>query len=398
MPQNSKKRITITVVKALQAGETIWDVSPVGFCVRCQTEAKNYGLKYRFNGRQRWLTIGRHGSPWTPETARNEAERLLGMVADGQDPAIIRDGEKLAPTFAEAAERFMSEQVEKKRKERTAIEYRRLLDKIIMPKLGRHRVKDITSSDINRLHDSLSETPYQANRVVAFLSKLFNWSEAEGTRPQASNPCRHVEKFGEKKRERMLSLAELDRLGDALAAYDGSPYTVAAIRLLLLTGARLQEVLTLRWEWVNFEQGEARLPDSKTGAKTVHLPPPALAVLADLLRAEGNPFVIVGRVSGACMVNLEKPWRVIRSTAGLHDVRLHDLRHAYASVAASSGMGLPMIGKILGHTQAQTTARYAHFAPDPVKAAAATVAGKIADALGSKKADAEVILLAKQKP
>ncbi len=169
------------------------------------------------------------------------------------------------------------------------------------------------------------------------------------------------------------------------AAYEGSPYAVAAVKLLVFTGARLGEVLGLRWAWIDFERGEARLPDSKTGAKTLHLPPPALAVLAELPRIEGNPYVIVGAKAGAALVNLEKPWRAIRKDAGLEDVRLHDLRHAFASVAASSGMGLPIIGKMLGHSQAGNHARYAHLASDPVKAAAAAVAGKIAAAMASGK-------------
>jgi integrase len=210
---------------------------------------------------------------------------------------------------------------------------------------------------------------------------MFNIAERCGLRPNGSNPCRHVEKYAERKRERMLSPAELARLGDALVAYDGSPYAAAAVKLLVFTGARLGEVLGLRWEWIDFERAEVRLPDSKSGAKTIHLPPPALAVLTELPRIEGNPHVIAGGREGAAWVNLEKPWRAIRKAAGLDDVRLHDLRHAFASVAASSGMGLPIIGKMLGHTQAQTTARYAHLANDPVKAAAATVAGKIAAAM-----------------
>jgi integrase len=185
----------------------------------------------------------------------------------------------------------------------------------------------------------------------------------------------------------MLSPAELARLGEALSSYEGSPYAVAAVKLLVFTGARLGEILGLEWEWIDLERGEARLPDSKTGAKTVHLPPPALAVLVELPRHERNPHVIVGGRPGAALVNLEKPWRVIRAAAGLDDVRLHDLRHAFASVAASSGMGLPIIGKMLGHTQAATTHRYAHLASDPVKAAAATVAAKIAAAMTAGNGD-----------
>src|SRR5262249_10367037 len=159
-----------------------------------------------------------------------------------------------------------------------------------------------------------------------------------------------------------------------------------AVKLLVFTGARLGEVLGLRWEWIDFERGEARLPDSKTGAKTLHLPPPALAVLADLPRLDGNPHVIVGQKARAALTDLQTPWQAIRGAAGLDDVRLHALRHAFASVAASSGMGLPIIGKMLGHTQAATTARYAHLASDPVKAAAAAVAGKIAAAMGERSA------------
>jgi len=311
------------------------------------------------------------------------------MIEDGADPAADKITRKEAPVMAELANRFLAEHAEAKRKGSTAAEYRRLIDKIILPALGKRKVTDITRADITKLHHTNRAAPYQGNRVIAVLSKMFNLAERWGLRPDGSNPCRHIEKFAERERERMLSPVELASLGDALAVYDGSPYAVAAVKLLVFTGARLGEVLGLRWEWIDFERGEARLPDSKTGAKTLHLPPPALAVLADLPHLDGNPHVIVGKRKGAALVNLEKPWRAIRKSAGLDDVRLHDLRHAFASVAASSGMGLPIIGKMLGHTQAATTARYAHLASDPVKAAAAAVAGKIAAAMASGKGECD---------
>jgi integrase len=392
-------KITKRSVGALKAAAdgaeaVLWDSELKGFGVRVQRgDAKSYVLHYRVGtGRGaplRKLTIGRHGSPWTPETARKEAKTLLGMIEDGADPAADKLARREAPTIAELAERFLAEHAEAKRKGSTAAEYRRLLDKIILPALGKRKVADVTRADVTKLHHANRAAPYQANRVLAVLSKMFNLAERWGLRPDGSNPCRHVEKFAEKKRERMLSPAELARLGDALAAHDGSPYAIAAVKLLVFTGARLGEVLGLRWEWIDFERGEARLPDSKTGAKTLHLPPPALAVLAELPRLDGNPYVIASAKPGAALVNLEKPWRAIRKAAGLDDVRLHDLRHAFASVAASSGMGLPIIGKMLGHTQAATTNRYAHLASDPVKAAAAAVAGKIAAAMsgGSGEGD-----------
>jgi integrase len=373
------------------AEAVLWDSELKGFGVRVQRGGtKSYLLHYRAGtGRGaplRKLTIGRHGSPWTPEAARSEAKRLLGMIEDGADPAADKLAHKQAPTMAALAERFLAEHADAKRKGSTAAEYRRLLGKLILPALGGRKVADVTRADINKLHHANRAAPYQANRTLAVLSKMFNLAEQWSLRPDGSNPCRHVEKFTERKRERMLSPAELARLGDALAAYDGSPYPVAAIKLLIFTGARLGEVRELQWDWIDLERGEASLPDSKSGAKILHLPPPALAVLTELPRLDGNPHVIAGAKPGAALVNLEKPWLTIRAAAGLDNVRLHDLRHAFASVAASSGMGLPIIGKMLGHTQAATTHRYAHLASDPVKAAAAVVAGKIAAAMaGSGK-------------
>ena len=265
-------KITKRSVDALKAAadgaETVlWDSELKGFGVRVQRGgAKSYVLHYRVGtGRGaplRKLTIGRHGSPWTPETARKEAKTLLGMIEDGADPAADKMARREAPTMAELAERFLAEHAEAKRKGSTAAEYKRLLDKIILPALGKRKVADVTRADVTKLHHTNRAAPYQANRVLAVLSKMFNLAERWGLRPDGSNPCRHVEKFAERKRERMLSPAELARLGDALAAHDGSPYAVAAVKLLVFTGARLGEVLGLKWEWIDFERGEARVARS----------------------------------------------------------------------------------------------------------------------------------------
>jgi integrase len=400
-------KITKRAVDALKPAAdgreaVIWDTEVKGFGARAQRGgSRSYLLQYRIGAGRgaplRKVTIGKHGAPWTPETARIEAKRLLGLVAGGADPGADRIARREAPTVADLAERFLAEHADAKRKASTAAAYRKLLNNVILPAIGQRKVADVTRADVAKLHHANRTTPYQSNRLIAVLSKMFNLAEQWGLRPDGSNPCRHIERYAEKGRERMLSPAELARLGDGLAAYAGSPYPVAAIKLLVFTGARLGEVLGLKWEWIDIERGEARLPDSKTGAKTLHLPPPALAVLAELPRLDGNPYVIVGQKAGAALVNLEKPWRAIRRSVGLDDVRLHDLRHAFASVAASSGMGLPIIGKMLGHTQAATTHRYAHLASDPVKAAATTVANKIADAMAGNSSTGAVVPLARTR-
>ena len=265
---------------------------------------------------------------------------------------------------------------------------------------------------MDRLHKGMRETPYRANRSLALLSKAFNLAEVWGWRPDYSNPVRHVSKFAEKKRKRFLSQRELARLGEALrvAERDGCltlpakeglrseekrapiiPSAIAAIRLLILTGARKGEILGLRWDWIDFEAGRANLPDSKTGEKAIVLAPAALAVLDAIPRQDGNPHVIVGAKPGAALVNLKDPWLAIRETAGLDDVRVHDLRHSFASVGAANGASLPIIGALLGHTQATTTQRYAHLADDPLRAAAADIGKRIAAAMGEDQYGSNVI-------
>ena len=425
---DSARRITNRVVNTLEPGGLVWDTDVRGFGVRCQRRDKVYVLKAKAKGKWRWFSIGKHGSPWTPDTARTKAKSILGQIADKKDPAAIRDAEKGNPTVAKLAEWFLAEHVEAKRRPRTAQSYRDLADRLIVPAIGKDRVADLTRTDIAKLHHLHKATPYQANRMLAVLSKMLNWAEQRGYRDEGTNPCRHVEKFREQKRERFLSENELAVLGEVLA--DGertgreNPYVVAALRLLIFTGARMGEILSLRWDHVDTDKAMLFLPESKTGQKAIWLSAPALETFANIPRMDRNPYVICGDKPERPLVNLEKAWRRIRERAtvrtwqqsedkkvsglvaglnetlgrepkhgeclaaaekakvelpvGLTDVRIHDLRHSFASVAASGGLSLPMIGKLLGHTQAATTARYAHLAADPVRAANEAIGQKIA--------------------
>jgi integrase len=389
--------ISKRVVDAVRPASTdtyLWDDELSGFGLKVTpTGRKVYLVQYRLGGRRgrtRRVTIGQHGE-LTPTGARIEAKRLLGEIALGRDPASERDNARADKSLAIVLDQFMTEHVKSKRKASTAREYQRIAKLYVVPPLGRRSIGDIKRQDIAKLHHELSSKPYQANRTLALLSKFFNWAEKHGLRPDGSNPCRHIEKYRESRRERFLSEAEMARLGDALRAAErdksATPWAIAAIRLLTFTGARLGEILTLAWEHVNEERGLLMLPDSKTGRKAVHLNPPARAVLQAIPRLEGNPYVICGERGGRHLVNLEKPWRRIRTAAQLDDVRLHDLRHSFASVSASSGQSLVVIGKMLGHSQPATTARYAHLADDPVKAASDEVGARIAAAMDRDQPD-----------
>lgn len=375
------KRITKATAEALQPGQTLWDAEVKGFAVRCQRRDRVYGLKYRIHGQQRWFTIGKHGSPWTADLARREAKRLLGLVAAGNDPARKKAADRIAPTMSELADLFMAEHVRAKNKPSTQAEYARLIERLVKPHFGRRRAEEVTHDEVRKLHVQYRATPYQANRLLALLSKIFSWSGQRGER----NPCVGIERFREIKRRRYLSAVEFERLGGVLRAFEAeggmTPYPIAAIRLLLLTGARLSEILTLKWEYVDNERACLTLPDSKSGAKEIHLSVPAIAILERVPRLLGNPFVIVGQKPGSRLINLEKPWQHVRARAGLDDVRLHDLRHSFASIGAGKGLGLPMIGALLGHTQSSTTARYAHLAADPLQNANELIGRHISELL-----------------
>src|SRR3954452_797579 len=214
---------------------------------------------------------------------------------------------------------------------------------------------------------------------------MFNLAEVWGLRPDGTNPRKHIKKYPEEKRQRFLSPAELKRVGEVLREMESEGVelasAVAATRLLILTGCRLSEIMTLQWDHVDVPGKALRLPDSKTGAKVVHLGQPAVEVLEKIERIERNPWVIVGAKPGARLTDLQPFWQRVRARAGLKDVRIHDLRHTFASTAVAGGQGLPMIGKLLGHTQVQTTARYAHLANEPIRIAADQVSSTLAAAL-----------------
>ena len=318
-------KITKRTVDQLSAGEQdaiLWDSEIKGFGVRCRRSgAKHYIVKMRVGARQRWLTIGRHGSPWTPEKARGEALRLLGLKAAGQYPALERDRRKAAITIKELGTRFLSEYVHQHCKARTAEEYQRAVEHYINPILGRQKIVDLIRTDVVRFHHQFRDRPSQANRSLAVLSKMMNLAEGWGLRLDGSNPTRHVNKYREVKREPYLSGEELQRLGavlaDARANLSESPFAIIAIGLLVLTGARLKKILTLKWEYVDVENQLLRLPDSKTGPKLIHLNAAAINLMRTMPRIVGNPHVIPGKKAGAALVDLQKAWGRIRAKAGL---------------------------------------------------------------------------------
>ena len=378
MPKLTKRHID-----ALQPREKeyfVWDDQLKGFGVRVYPNGgKRFVAQVFRRGKTIRVQIGRYEAlPF--EQAKKRARLAVANIDDGQNPNRERETERKSPTVAHLAERFLQEYVPAHCKPRTQVEYGHAVNRYIVPALGSTKLTALAREAVAALHHDLREKPYQANRTLGVLSKMMNLAEAWGLRPDRSNPCYHIRKYKERKRERFLSTEELARLGRALNKEKPlAPAAVTAFRLLLYTGARLSEIQTLKWDYIRGNR--IHLPDSKTGAKTIPLNEPALEVLADAKRVEGNPYVIVGAGEGMHLTDLQKPWRRVRKSAGLDDVRIHDLRHTFASEAVMSGESLPMVGKILGHTQAQTTARYAHLADDPLQDASERVAASLKQAM-----------------
>jgi integrase len=391
--------------------EFLWDDALSGFGIAAfPSGKKTYVAQFRKDGRSRRVAIGDHGR-LTPEEARSQAKKMLGQVEQGADPVDERRKACAVRTFREVADEFMRAHVEAKRKQHTKENYRAIIDRQILPAIGNKRIVDLRLYDVTQLHRRLSKAPYAANRAVAIVSSIWNWVAKSGEVVFADNPAKGVERFPERKRERFLTREEFARLGDALreAETTGLPWTVdetaptakhapkqrrrtridehaaGAIRLLILTGARLREILHAKWEHVDLERGVIFLEDSKTGAKPVYLSAAAQEVLSSLKRIEGNPFIIPGAGADAPRSDLKKPWAAVSRAAGLEGVRLHDFRHSFASFGAGASLGLPIIGKLLGHSQPATTARYAHLDADPMRRAVDTIGSAIAGAMDRGK-------------
>ena len=377
--------ISRRTVEALPVGDreaVFWDRELSGFGVRVYPSgSKVYLVQTRSGGKSRRITIGRHGL-LTAEQARRKAAGVIAAIKAGEEPALTASPRANGPTLAEVGERYLREHVAVRCKPTTAGAYRHALNRFLLPAFGSLSLGAISRDQVASLHYKLHKTPTMANQVVDTLSRLFVMAEAWGLAPAGGNPCRFVKKYQKRSCERFLSEQEFRRLGRVLSELEAegkmSASGIAAFRLLMLTGCRRNEILTLRWEDVDLEAGELGLRDAKTGARWVALSPAATRVLAALPRRPDNPWVITGSRARGRLANLNTQWVVVRRRAVLEDVRIHDLRHSFASRALALGEGLTMIGKLLGHRQVQTTARYAHLARESVKTSAAKVAESIA--------------------
>ena len=382
MRDRTKLRISNRTVNALSVAsgdEILWDGDLPGFGVRVYSSGrKQYVVQSRGPDGSRRVTLGGHGE-LTAERARRKAAEVIDRIKQGADP--VPAATEAAPTVAALAERYMEAHVSVSCSAHTAGIYRGSLDNHILPALGAMPIDTVTREHVSALHLRLRRTPRAANRVLMVLSKMFSLAEAWGLSPAGGNPCRFVVRYKEGKRERFLAPEEYRRVGRSLAELEAegrvTAPAAAALRLLMLTGCRRTEVLTLRWDDVDHTSGELRLRDAKSGARMVPLTPTAAAVLAGIARVSGNPWVFVNGKASGRLSHVSKAWYRVRERAGVEDVRIHDLRHSFASRALALGESLTMIGRLLGHTDTGSTERYAHLTRDAEKASAAMVGGSI---------------------
>lgn len=410
MPKLTKR--TVDAAEIRSSRYVLFDDEVKGFGLRVfPSGEKSWIVEYRPNGggrgvSKRRFTLGSAGT-LTPDAARRAAKDALASVRFGSDPARAKEAARKSVTVADLAQRFLADHVDLKRKPGTAQQYRHLLEDFVVPALGSQKAEAVTRREMSKLHAGMQDKPYQANRMLAVMGAMYTFAGKRGMVPETCNPVRGIEKYREHRRERFLTPEELERIGAALReaetvgiAWDADEtgpnakhlakaenrrtvlgvHPAAAIRLLILTGARLREILHLRWEHVDLGRGLLFLPDSKTGRKTIVLNAPALLLLADLPRF--GSYVIAGDNHEKPRADLHRPWKMIAKRAGLEAVRIHDLRHTFASFGAGSGLGLPILGKLLGHKEVATTQRYAHLDNDPLRRATNEIGGQIAKALG----------------
>ncbi|MCA0058027.1 tyrosine-type recombinase/integrase [Mesorhizobium sp. B261B1A] len=376
-------------------------------------EYRPYGGGRRVGSRR--MVLG-SAATLTAEEARKEAKRILALVRLGGDPAKRRESDREAPTVREFSRKFMDDHVREKRKRRTVVMYQDHFDRLINPLIGSAKIHLVTKSDVSSMHRKIAKSGQggrrregSANRVLTTLSSMFGFASREDVLPDNFvNPVTRVERYPENYTAHYLTLEELTKVGAALKMGEtigilwrigetarGSkhlakpenrrtiidPHAAAAVRLLLLTGARKGEILNLRWDEVDFERKLLLLPDSKTGEKTIPLNSFALAVLANIPRI--GPYVIPGRRDpDKPRGNIQKTWLSILRQAGIPHARIHDLRHTHASIGVAQSVGLAIIGKILGHTSTAMTARYAHLETNPVRRGSEKIGRSISKAMG----------------
>ncbi len=382
MPKRSNIKLTKRVVDALSVEKedaVFWDRELAGFGVRVYaTGRKVYVVQSRGPWGPKRVTLGKHGEMSTDE-ARKQAALVIDRIKRGEEPE-PRPPEA-TPTVAGLCERFMRDHAETHCKPGTARTYRSYIGNHILPALGRKAVAQVGRAEVSAFHHGLRATPGAANAVLGLLSSMFKMAEAWGLVPPGSNPCRAVRRYRTRKCERFLTQDEFRRLGRALRDLETEgkawPSAVAAIRLLALTGCRRSEILDLHWDDVDRTAGELRLRDAKAGPRMVPLTKPVLRVLEGIPRSPDNPWVFPARHGEGRLTDLHHYWEAVRERAGLHDVRIHDLRHSYASRALALGESLSAIGRLLGHRHVVSTARYAHLMRDAEKAAAARVGESI---------------------
>ncbi len=361
----------------------LWDDALPGFGLRVYPSGrKSFVVFYRAGTRQRFMVLGRFGI-LTVQEARAKARKALVAVRDGEDPLEERQSAAQADSVEAFCDLYMARHA--KPRKRTWREDERRIRMHILPAIGNRKLGEVRRADVAALHSKIGEGHrYEANRVLALLSVIFSCAQKWGALADgAPNPAQGVDKFKERSRDRWVKPEELPRLAEAIDK-EGNVYVSAALWLYLLTGARKAELLRAKWEHLDLERAELRLPETKTGeTRYVPLSAPALEIIRSLPRQVGNPYLLPSIVRrGRHLVNIEKPWRRVRKAAGCADVRLHDLRRTVGSWLATSGHSLPLIGKILGHREARTTQIYARLGEDVAKQALEDHGARIIEAAG----------------